>query len=111
MIELEKENKKVPGKDKWETLDFIPLMPLVGVNHCQPILNTSKRMVRCYYIYYIINKFSIDYMIKLSLNFNKVFKEQVERCLSTRFHEKTMETIKYCLRKNNKCVMALIMFY
>ena len=32
MIELEKEKKKIPGKDKWETLDVISLMPLVGVS-------------------------------------------------------------------------------
>ena len=111
MLELEKENKKVPGKYKWETLDFIPLMPLVGVNHCQPILHIYKRMVHFYSIDESIHKFSIGYMINLSHHFNKVFKEQVEKCLSAKFHLKTMETIKYFLRNNNTCVMALIMFY
>ena len=53
-------------------------MPLVGVNHRQPILHMYKRMIQYYYIYETINKFEIGYMIKPSLNFNKVFSEQVE---------------------------------
>ena len=38
-------------------------MPLVGVNHCQPILYMSKRMVHCYSIDETINQFSTGYMI------------------------------------------------
>ena len=59
MIESEKENKKVPGKDKWETPATITLMPLVGVNHCQPTLNIHKIMVHCYSTDETINPFSI----------------------------------------------------
>ena len=33
MIELEKVNKNIPRKDKWETLNVIPLMTFTGVNH------------------------------------------------------------------------------
>ena len=55
MIELFKIYIYIPGKDKWETLDVIPLMPLVGVNHYQPILHMSKKMVHCYSIYESIN--------------------------------------------------------
>ena len=68
-------------------------------------------MVRCYSADESINKFSIGYMINHSLNCNKVFREQVENFLSFSFHEITMETIKYFMRKKNTCVMALIMFY
>ena len=50
MIELEKENKKNPGKDKWETLDVIPLIPLIGVNNRQHILHMYKRIVHIYSI-------------------------------------------------------------
>ena len=45
MIEL---GEKLPGKDKLKTLDVITSMPLVGVNHRQPILHMYKRMVHCY---------------------------------------------------------------
>ena len=55
MIGLGKVNEKKSGKDKWETLDVIPLLPLVGVNYIQPILHMSKRMVHCYYTDETIN--------------------------------------------------------
>ena len=67
-------NKKLPGKDKWETLDVILLMPLVGVNNCQPILHMSKIMVHCYSTDETINQFVIGYIINPSLNCNKVFR-------------------------------------
>ena len=67
-----------------------------------------KIMVRCYSTNGIINQFAIGYMIKPSLKRNKVFREQVEKCLSSTFYEGKMETIKDCLRNKNTCVMALI---
>ena len=70
----------------------------------------SKRIVHCYSTDETITQFSIGYMINPSLDCNKLFIEQVENLLSVSFHEMTMETIKYCLRKNNTCVMALINF-
>ena len=94
-----------------ETLDVIRLLPLLGVNHRQYILHMSKIMVHFYSINDSINQFAIGYMINPSLNFNKVFREKVQMFLSVTFNEKTMETIKNCLRKKNRCVMALIMFY
>ena len=69
------EKNKNPVKDKWETLNFIPLMPLVGVNYRQPILHMSTIMVHCYYTDESINQFEIGYMINPSLNCNKLFRE------------------------------------
>ena len=111
LIELEKEKKILPGKDKRETLAFIPLMPLVGANHCQHILHTSKIIFHCYCTDDSINRFAVCYMINPSLNCNKVFEEQVEKFLSVSFHSRTMETIRYFLMKNNTFVMSLIMIY
>ena len=51
--------KKNPGKDKRETLDVISLMPLVGVNHSQPILHMYKIMVHCYSTDENINQFEL----------------------------------------------------
>ena len=65
-----------------EALDVIPLMPLVGVNHRQPILHMSEIMVHCYSINKSINKFAIGYMTTPSLNCNKVFRRQVKKILS-----------------------------
>ena len=56
---MEIENKKIPVKDKWETPATIPLMTIVGVNHCHPILHMFKRMVHCYTTYETINQFEI----------------------------------------------------
>ena len=48
MIELEQENKKIDTKYIWETIDIIPLLPLLVVNHRQPIIQMSKVMVYIY---------------------------------------------------------------
>ena len=45
MIELAKENKTIPEKDKWGIPDVIPLIPTVGVNHRLLILHLSKIVV------------------------------------------------------------------
>ena len=86
-------------------------MPIVGVNHRQPILHVSKRMVYYYTTYETINKFVIGYMINPSLNFTNAFITQVEKWLSVSFSARTMETIKSCLINKNTCVMLLIMIY
>ena len=85
-------------------------MPLVGLNHCQPILHTSKIMVHCYTTDETMNQFEIGYRINPSLKFNNVFIIQVEKCLSVSFSARTMKTVKDCLMKNNACVMVLIFF-
>ena len=71
----------------------------------------SKIMVHCYHTYESINQFEIGYMINPSLNCNKVFRVKYEKWLSVSLHEKKMETIKDFLRKNNTCVVLIIMFY
>ena len=68
-------------------------------------------MVHIYSIDNIINLFSIGYMINPSLHVNKLIREQFEKLLNAEFYEKTMETIRGCLKNNNTCVIALIMFY
>ena len=111
MIELEKEKKKVPGKDKWETPATIPLIPLVGLNHRQDILHMPRIMVHYYSTDETINQFATGCIINPSLNCNKVLRIQVRKFLSLSFAARTMETIKDCLRKKNTCVMALIIIY
>ena len=86
-------------------------MPIVGVNHCLTILHMSKIMVHIYTTGKTIHQFAISYMINPSLRFKKIFKTQVEKCLGVYFSIRTMKTIKNCLMKKNKSVMALIMIY
>ena len=71
----------------------------------------SKIMVHCYSTDKTIISFAICYMVNPYLNCNRVFRVKVEIFLSLSFSARTMENIKYCLRNNNTCVMALIMFY
>ena len=84
-------------------------MPLVGVNHRQPILHMYKIMVHFYSTYETINRISIGYTINPSLNCRKIIRVQVEKCLSVSFASSKMETIRDCLKKKNKCVMLIIM--
>ena len=77
------------------------MIPLVGLNHCQPKLHMSQRIVNCYSTDETINPFLIGYMINPSLNCNKLFRLQVEKYLSSTFHSSTMKIIRYFL-KNNK---------
>ena len=58
---------------------IITLMPIVGVNRRLPILHLSKIMVHMYTTGKNIHQFLIGYMINPSLNFNKIFKTQVEK--------------------------------
>ena len=111
MIELVKIYIYIPGKYKWETLGVIPLIPLAGENHCQPLSHMSKRMIHCYYTDESINQFAIGYMINPWLNCNKILREKFEKWLSVSFHKNKMEKIKDCQRNNNTCVIALMIFY
>ena len=52
---IEKRKEKIKTKYRRETLDVIPLFPLVGVNHSQPILHMSVIMVHIYSTYECIN--------------------------------------------------------
>ena len=46
-------------------------MPIVGVNHCLPILNMPKRLVLIYTTEKSSHQFSIGYMINPSLHLKK----------------------------------------
>ena len=58
-----------------------------------------------------IHKFTICYMINLSLKFNKIFKTQVEHFLGYYFYFRTMKTIKKLPMKKYTSVMELIIIY
>ena len=86
-------------------------MLIVGVNSRLPILHMSKIMVHIYTTGKTIHQFTICYMINPSLQFKKIFKTQVEKCLGLYFSIRTIKSIKNCLMNKNKFVMALIMIY
>ena len=73
MIELGEKT----SKDRWEKIDVISLLQLLGVNNCQPLLHMSKIQVYLYTTYKRVSNVSICYMINPTLHINKVFREQV----------------------------------
>ena len=57
------------------------------------------------------NQFSIGYMVSPTLNGNKVFRYRVEKCFKDFFYSSTMSGIKNVSKKDNTCVIAIVMFY
>ena len=55
-------------------IEVIPLFLLLGLNHRQPVLHTSKILVYIYTTDECINKFAISYMIKPTPHVNKVLR-------------------------------------
>ena len=111
MIELEKRKEKNSTKDIWDTIDVIPLLSFLGINHLQPLIHMSKILVYLYMADKQINQFAIVYIINPSLHINKVFIEQVEKCLRATYRENTMYNIIDVMRKKDTCVISLMMFY
>ena len=92
-------------------MDVILLLPLLGVNHLQPIIYMYKRLVYLYTTDKKIIQFAIGYMIDTPLHINKVFIEQAEKFLRSTFHPNIMENIRDVMIKKDTCVIELIMFY
>ena len=91
--------------------DVIPLLPLLGVNYRQPLLQMYRILVYPFTTDELINQSSIGYMINPTLHVSKVFREQVEKCLRYTFHKNTMESINKFMRENDTYVIVLEIFY
>ena len=63
--------------------------------------STEKRM----------NQSAIGCMVNTTINVNKVFRDQFEKFLKEIFHSSTMSGIKNILKKEDKFVIALVIFY
>ena len=63
MIEMEEENKKIETKYRWESIDVIPLFPLVEVNNLSTYNTNFQQNGISLYNIWKINPFSIGYMI------------------------------------------------
>ena len=84
---------------------------MVEVNHCQPIIQITKRIVYLQTTYEQRNQFAIGYMINPSIHINKVTRKQVVKFLRATFHENITEAIRYVIKNKDTCVFVLIMFY
>ena len=68
-------------------------------------------MVHIYTTEKTIHQFVIGYMINPSLEFNKIFNTQVEKCLGYYVSIGTIKTIKKILMKKNISIMELIIIH
>ena len=82
--------EKCPRKDRWEYIDVIPLLSLLGVYHCNHLLHMCRKFVYINITNERINKVAIGYMINPKLLVNKVFREQVKKCWGYIFYKDTM---------------------
>ena len=61
--------------------DVIMLLPLLGVDNCQPLLHIYNTFIYINSTETSINRFSIEYMVNRTLHVNKVFREQLDKRL------------------------------
>ena len=87
------------------------MLSFLGENHHLPLFNMDKRFIWPYENKQRIHEFTIEYMINPVLNVNKAFREQVKKCMYTKFSEITQPFIKSTLSKNNTSVLALLIVY
>ena len=83
---------------------------LVG-NHRLPLLHMDKSFIFINETKQRINKFTIGYIINPNFSMNKVFREQVEKCINTTFGPITQPHIIYTLAKKKTRVLELLMSY
>ena len=85
MIAVGNESKKIKNKYRWNYCHHMPMLLLLGGNHCLPLFHMAKRFIWLIEAKTRINDFKIGYMINPGLNANKSFREQVGKCMKTKF--------------------------
>ena len=87
------------------------MLSSLRTNHRLPLFHLAKRFILINETKQRIHEFTIGYMTNQGLNVNKVFREQVQKCMYTTFGEITQNCIRATLVKKNTSVLALIMCY
>ena len=110
MIAVGNENKKV----KTKTDGIIVIIWLCY--HCWGVIIVYPYFILLNILFgllrqKIINEFTVVYIINPGLNVTKSFRQQVQKCMCTKFGEITQPFIKGTLLKNNTRALALIMFH
>ena len=82
---------------------------MLSTNHCLPPWNMKNKTAMNERYFFI--KFQVGYMLNSVLKIKKAFREQVESNMALTFSYKTMTPIRKVLRKENTCVISLLIFY
>ena len=61
------------------------MQSLLRTNHCLPLFHMAKTFIWIEETKERINEFLIGYVINLTFNINKSFREQVNKCMKTTF--------------------------
>ena len=75
------------------------MQSLLGDYHRLPLLHMAKHFIFLEETNQRINEFSIGYMMNPNLSINKAFKEQVTKCMKTKFGAMTQQHIGKILNK------------
>ena len=86
-------------------------MPLFGANNRLPLLHIDKGLIWIEETIECINEFAPVYMNNTTLNGNKYFKEQVEKCMNNIFGLLTQPFIKKRMTKMNTLVLEFLMLH
>ena len=109
MIEDGNENKKLRTK-----IDRI-ILRILPCNNCWGIIIVYPYFIWLKVLFGLrkqtIIEFSIGYMINPTLNINKAFRKQANKCMETIFGTITKSHIKTTLAKNKTRVLELSLFY
>ena len=84
------------------------MLSLLGACHRLPLLHMAKSFIWIEETRELIDEFSIGYMINSSLNINKSFKEQVNKCMKTTFGAITQSHISKILAKKEYKSVSII---
>ena len=72
----------------------MPMQSLLGANNCLPLFHMAKSFIWIGETKEFFNDFLIGYMINPTLNINKAFIEQVNKCMKTPFGAITQPHIR-----------------
>ena len=87
------------------------MLSFLGKNHRLPLFHMDKSFIWLNEIKKRINEFTIGYMINPNLNINKALREQVDKCMNTKFGPITQSHIRATSEKNKTRVLELLMSY
>ena len=71
MIAVGKKSKIIKNKDIWNYCYCMPMLPLLGYNHCLPLLHMDKTFIWIEETGERINEFEIGCMINPTFHVNK----------------------------------------
>ena len=106
MIKVGNQKQKKLNKDKLNHFNHIPMQSLLGAYNRLTLLHMAKSFIWLEETKECINNVSIGYMINTTLNIDKSFKEQLNKCMRNIFGTIIQPDIRSIQATNNTRVLA-----